>query len=81
MQPAEKARVRRQLPPGSDGHGPQAGQDGQVTCPIEEEAPFLANLFDQEAGQRRPDEPRGVDHRRIQRDGIGQILSPGHHFG
>jgi hypothetical protein len=61
-------------------HGGERGQHGEVGRGIEQEAPSLAGCGQDEAGQRRADQPRGVHHQGIQRDGIGQVLAGAHHF-
>ncbi len=48
--------------------------------PSIEKAPALACRCDQHSGQRRPNQPRHVHHRRIDGDGIAQIGAVVHHL-
>ncbi len=73
--------LRHRLPrPGRAGrrggqpHPQQRGNHRDVAHRVDQEAPALAHRRDQQARNRRPDEPRHVDHRRVERDGVAEVL-------
>ena len=61
-------------------HGVERGDDGEVADAVNEEAVAFAGNCDHHAGERRTDQARHIDHGRIQRDGVTQILFIFDHF-
>jgi hypothetical protein len=56
-------------------HREQRPDHRQVAHPVDQEAVRLAYACDHHPRDRRPDQPRPVHHRRVQRDRISQILA------
>lgn len=56
-----------------DAHGQERRDDGDVGDRVDQEAPTFADGGDDGAADGRPDDARGVEHRRVQGDGVGQV--------
>ena len=54
-------------------HHQQRGDDGDVADAVDEEAPAFAGGGDEQAGERRADEARHVDHGGVDGDGVGEV--------
>ena len=54
-------------------HHEQRGDDREVADAVDEEAPAFAVGSDDHAGERRADEPREIDHGRVERDGVAEV--------
>ena len=69
------ARQRRPQP-----HRQQRKDHRDVADAVDQKAPAFADGADDHARDRRADQPRGVDHRRVERDRVRQVLAPLHHL-
>ena len=61
-------------------HRQQRRNYRQVTEAVNQEAPAFAGDRNHRAGNRWTDQTRRIDHGRVQRDGIGQVLAVFHHL-
>jgi hypothetical protein len=55
-------------------HQEQGCYDGKVTEAIDQEAEARADASDDESGDRRPDQPRQVEERGIEGDGVAEVF-------
>src|SRR5947207_5430379 len=66
-------------PEGGEAHRQEPGDDGDVAHPVQQEAQADAGRTDHHARDGRADDPRRVEHGRVQRDRIHQVV-PAHEF-
>ena len=59
-------------------HRQQGDDHGQVRDRVDEEGRADAERTDRDAGHRRPDDTRAVEHRRVERDRVAHVLAPDH---
>ena len=60
-------------------HERQGDQDGDEAERVEEEADAGPGLGEYEGGEERPDEPGGVEDRRVESDSVAEVLAIGEH--
>ncbi len=58
-----------------DAHQQQGCDHGEVADAVDQETPALADRADHQAGDGRPDQPRTVGHRGIDRDGVTEVVA------
>ena len=83
VEAGEEARehVRGRLAGSADAletHGEEGREHGQIAGGVQEEAGRLADRRHQAPGERRSDHACGVEDRRVERDGVGQVLGSDH---
>ena len=61
-------------------HGGERADDGDVADRVDQEAPALAHRRDHDAGDGGSRDARAVDHRRVQRDRVEQVLAAADHL-
>ena len=61
-------------------HGQQGQDDGKETDPVQKKADPLARECDHDPCDGRSDEPRPVEKKGVQRNGVSQILFPVEHL-
>lgn len=61
-------------------HSQQRGNHRHVADPIDQKAEPFAHRRDDDPRNRRPDQPRPIHHRRIQRNRVRQVRAVVHHL-
>ena len=70
----------RRSRPRRDSHDEQRRDHREIADAVDEEAPALADRGDHQTGDRRTDQARAVVHRRVDRDGVAEIIAIVHHL-